>query len=69
VRRVWPSAANFILVEVADARELMQHCADDKVLLRYFGGDLADYVRITVGTPAENDRLLESMSSMEVSDV
>jgi histidinol-phosphate/aromatic aminotransferase/cobyric acid decarboxylase-like protein len=37
--------------------------------LRYFGGDLADCVRITVGKPAENDRLLESMSSMEVSDV
>jgi len=69
VRRAWPSAANFIFIEVADARALMQHSADDKVLLRYFGGDLADCVRITVGTPAENDRLLESMASMGVSDV
>jgi histidinol-phosphate aminotransferase len=69
VRRTWPSAANFILVEVADARALMQHSADDKVLLRYFGGDLADCVRITVGTAAENDRLLESMASMGVNDV
>lgn len=68
VRRVWPSAANFILIEVDDARELMRHSADDKVLLRYFGGDLADHVRITVGTPAENDCLLESMSGMEVND-
>jgi len=69
VRHAWPSAANFILVEVADARALMQHSADDKVLLRYFGGDLADCVRITIGTPAENDRLLESMASMGVSHV
>lgn len=69
VRRVWPSAANFILIEVSDARELMQHSADDKVLLRYFGGDLADCVRITIGTPAENDCLLESLSAMGVSDV
>lgn len=69
VQRAWPSDANFILIEVADAQTLMQHTTDDKVLLRYFGGDLADCVRITVGTPAENDRLLESMSSMGVSDV
>ncbi len=65
VTRVWPSAANFILAEVADANALMRHCADDGLLLRYFGGDLGKCVRITIGSPSENDRLLESMQRLE----
>jgi histidinol-phosphate aminotransferase len=65
VRRVWPSAANFILVEVDDAEVLVKHSSDDKVLLRYFGGVLENCVRISIGTPQENDRLLESLSGLE----
>jgi histidinol-phosphate aminotransferase len=65
VMHVWPSAANFLLVQVADARLLMQQSSDNKVLLRYFGGSLSDCVRITVGTPDENNRLLETLAKME----
>ncbi|MEJ2128379.1 MAG: histidinol-phosphate transaminase [Woeseiaceae bacterium] len=68
VRRVWPSAANFILVEVDGARELMRQSEDDKVLLRYFGDPLADCVRITIGSPAENDRMLDSLQRMEAAN-
>jgi histidinol-phosphate aminotransferase len=67
VRRVWPSAANFLLVEVEDAPRLMRRCADDKVLLRYFGGELADCVRITIGSPDENRRLLDCFTALEAS--
>jgi histidinol-phosphate aminotransferase len=69
VRRVWPSAANFLLVEVDGARDLMRQSTRDKVLLRDFGGVLDNCVRITIGTAAENDRLLESMSRLENGDV
>jgi len=65
VRRVWPSAANFVLVEVDDAHRLMQQSADDKVLLRYFGGSLEGCVRITIGAQEENQRLLESLARLE----
>lgn len=64
VRKIWPSAANFFLVEVSNAIRLMQHTASEKVLLRYFGGDLADCVRITVGTREENDRLLQTLQAL-----
>ena len=60
VRRIWPSAANFFLVEVDDAAGLVEQSGKDKVLLRYFGGTLSDCVRITVGTAEENDRLLQT---------
>ena len=65
VMHVWPSSANFLLVQVDDASLLMQQSSDNKVLLRYFGGSLSDCVRITVGTPDENDRLLETLARME----
>ena len=34
------------------------------VLLRYFGGDLADCVRITVGSPEENACLLAAFAEL-----
>lgn len=64
VQRIWPSAANFFLMQVDDAVALEAQCNDDKVLLRYFSGDLSDCVRVTVGAPAENDRLLRSLAKM-----
>lgn len=65
VRRIWPSSANFFLVQVDDADELMRCSGNDKVLLRYFGGELADCVRISVGTREENDALLRTMARVE----
>jgi len=65
VHKVWPSSANFFLVQVKDAGELMRCSGDDKVLLRYFGGDLSDCVRISVGSPAENDALLRTMARVD----
>ncbi len=67
VRRVWPSSANFFLVEVRDVTALLEHCVGDRILLRYFGGDLADCVRITVGSAAENDLLLQSFRKLRAS--
>ncbi len=65
VCRVYPSAANFFLVQVADAEKLMRRTAEDGVLLRYFGGELSDCVRITVGSVEENDTLLATLARME----
>lgn len=67
VKRTWPSAGNFFLVQVTDAQRVMQHCAEHKILLRYFGGDLADCVRISVGSVAENDALLRTLAMLEES--
>jgi histidinol-phosphate aminotransferase len=64
VRRIWPSAANFFLLEVDSADALMRQTSDDNVLLRYFGGSLADCVRITIGTREENNSLLQSLAKV-----
>ena len=59
VRRAWPSDANFFLVEVDDAPAVLRHCEESGILLRFIGGDLEHCIRISVGSRAENDQLLD----------
>ena len=64
VEKVWPSEANFFLMRVADADAVMQRCEENNVLLRHFGGDLSDCIRITVGSPSDNDQLLRALDTL-----
>jgi histidinol-phosphate aminotransferase len=65
VRRVWPSAANFLLAEWADARRALDAARRAGFVLRDFSGrrETPAALRITVGTPAQNDRLLEALAA------
>ena len=58
--RVLPSQTNFILVDLGrDAGELEKHLFDRGVIVRPMGGyGLGHTVRISLGTRAENERLL-----------
>jgi histidinol-phosphate/aromatic aminotransferase/cobyric acid decarboxylase-like protein len=65
IRHVWPSDANFVLAETADAARAMEAGRRAGVLLRDFSANpyTPDGVRISVGTPDQNDRLLRSLAS------
>lgn len=65
VQKVWPSDANFLLVRATDAARVMRHCEEQKVLLRHFGGDLDDCIRISIGSRSENDQLLKALDSLQ----
>lgn len=61
---VFPSQANFLWVRVdGDAGALCDALRGDGVGVRAFGGDAsgAGHVRVTVGTPGEDDRLLAAL--------
>jgi histidinol-phosphate aminotransferase len=60
VVRVWPTAANFILAQFADAGAALELARDTHLLVRDARGypGLGQALRITVGTPAQNNRLL-----------
>lgn len=64
VDKVWPSDANFFLVRTYRAQEVLSYCAKQKVLLRGFGGDLSDCIRISVGSRQDNDQLLAALDSL-----
>ena len=53
-----------VLVEVDEAEALLRQCKANKILLRHFGGALPDCVRISVGTPSQNDLLLKSFAAL-----
>jgi histidinol-phosphate aminotransferase len=57
---VWPGRANFVLVRAAHGQRLVADAADAGIRLRDQSAQpgLADCVRITIGTPDENDALI-----------
>lgn len=62
VSKVWPSEANFILIRVDDAVALMDYFKAHKVLLRHFGDELPNCIRITVGSTVDNDTVLSILN-------
>jgi histidinol-phosphate aminotransferase len=64
VRRVWPSAANFLLIECADAERVLRAAAGVNLILRDTRSQpgLANCLRVSVGTPEQNDRLLNGLA-------
>ena len=59
-----PSQTNFLLAAVPgdDARSVYRTLADDGIYVRWFDQDrLRDKLRISVGTPKENDALLAAL--------
>lgn len=62
VRRVWPSVANFLLVDVDDAEAVLRAAREARLLIRDMRSLSPHSVRISVGTPEQNDRLIRSFS-------
>ncbi len=62
VLKVWPSEANFLLVDFADAPAALAAARGEKLLIRDMRNVSPQSLRISVGTPAQNDRLIRSLS-------
>jgi len=63
----FPSAANFVLVRVADAPRAFEALRSSGILVKSLHGShplLAHCLRLTVGTPEENVKLLEALASI-----
>jgi len=69
ISSVWPSRANFILVKAANPEALSTALLKWRVIVREFPADspLQGFLRISIGTPAENDQLLSAIADCEVS--
>ena len=56
------SQANFVLVQVPGARDVFDRLRERGIFVRYFDQPrLDECLRVTVGTPEQNDRLLDAM--------
>jgi histidinol-phosphate aminotransferase len=65
---VWPSGANFVLIRPRerDGAEVWQELVDRSVLVRNCSSwpRLAGCLRITIGTPQEDDRFLDALAEV-----
>ena len=67
VKSVFPSDANFLLVRCTDARSLYQRLAQRGIIVRDRSSEpkLENCLRISVGTPEQNDLLLKALKELE----
>jgi histidinol-phosphate aminotransferase len=71
VVKVWPTHANFFLVRVTDARRIYRYLAEKGIVVRDRSKmPLCDNcLRVTVGTPDENNALLDALNDFRVADI
>ena len=65
VEKIYSSDANFILVKVNDANKLYDYLSGNEVIVRNRSKDVhcANCLRITIGTPQENEVLINLLKS------
>lgn len=65
IRSVWPSQANFLLARFHDLPAVQRQLFDRRILVRDFGAQpgLENCARITVGSPEDNDALLDALDA------
>ena len=64
VKKVFPSCANFVLVEVVDADIVYKMLALEGIIVRNRNSAIRNCIRITVGKPKENQKLIEVMKEL-----
>jgi len=62
VQKIWPSVANFLLVDFAAPDAVLDAARAAKLLIRDMRGVSPQSLRITVGTIEQNDRLIRSLA-------
>jgi len=65
VRKVYPSDANFVLVEVTNADKIYTYLLDKGIVVRNRTNQPGCFncLRVTVGTQAENRRLVQALEA------
>ena len=66
VKKIYPTDANFLLIKVSDANVIYNSLVEKGIIVRNRTTVKLcdDCLRITVGTPAENDMLTEAMNKI-----
>ena len=64
--KVFPSDANFLLVKVTNANQIYNKLINNDIIVRNRTSAVENCLRITIGTPYENNLLLEALKSIDV---
>lgn len=66
VVQIYPSDANFFLIEVKDANRVYQNLVDQKIIVRNRNQVVRNCIRITVGNSSENQQLITALKTIEL---
>lgn len=66
VKTIFPSDANFILIEVDNANSVYQELVNQNVIIRNRNSVIKNCLRITVGSPEENKKLIETLQTLKI---
>jgi histidinol-phosphate aminotransferase len=64
VIKIYPSDANFLVVEMTDASRIYNELVNQKVITRNRHSVVKNCIRITVGSPEENQILVDALKSL-----
>ncbi|MTI32218.1 histidinol-phosphate transaminase [Xanthovirga aplysinae] len=65
VVKVWPSNTNFLLVQFTDPKKVYKKLSAIGTIVRDRSHEVADCLRITIGTVEENQRLINQLKAIE----
>ncbi|MDP3352486.1 MAG: histidinol-phosphate transaminase [Flavobacteriaceae bacterium] len=66
VIKVYPSDANFLLIEVMNANRIYDELVNQKIITRNRNNIIHNCIRITIGTPEENMQLLNALKNIAI---
>ena len=65
VKTIFPSDANFVLIAVDNADSVYQELVNQNVIIRNRNSVIKNCLRITVGSPEENQKLIETLQNID----
>lgn len=66
IKTIFPSDANFVLIEVDNANSVYQELVNQNVIIRNRNSVIKNCLRITVGSPKENLKLIETLQTIKI---
>lgn len=66
VKRLFPTDANFILLEVPNAKKIYEQLSAKGIVVRNRSKLVSNTLRISIGTESENDRLLNELKQLSL---
>ncbi|KAB1159934.1 histidinol-phosphate transaminase [Tenacibaculum aiptasiae] len=64
VKTIYPTEANFVLVEVEKVNELYKDLVKKKIITRNRNSVINNCLRITIGSPEENQKLINALQEL-----
>lgn len=64
VVKIYPTDANFLLIEFTDADEIYEHLVRENVITRNRNSLIKNCIRITIGSKKENKKLIAALNSI-----